>query len=182
MKKIAAGILLILIIGALGWYGATMAFNRSHPSLSEDKVSQMILNKYGGMIQNISMIQENYKLTLVKDQIKYDIIVNGRTGEVLSMTKQGAPDTTDRRQPETKEPPPSNNGVAPETPIAIEKAKALALEKVSGTITSAKLDEEDGELVYEIEIKQSKSKKAEVIINAYSGKIESITFETEDED
>lgn len=184
MKKIAAGALLILIIGALGWYVATMAFNRSHPSLSEEKVSQMVLNRYGGTIQNISMSQENYKLTLVKDQIPYAITVNGRTGEVLSMTKQAAPETKDSGQPATKEPPPSNQPTAPpgDPSITIEKAKELALEKARGTITSAELDEEDGELVYEIEIKQTKTKKAKVVINAYSGKIESITFETEDED
>ena len=183
MKKIAVIVLLILILGAIIWYGGTKAFNHSHASLSEDRVSQMMIEKYGGAIKNISPDQETYKLTLVKDQILYDIIVNRRTGKVVSFVKQSPPVTNDSRQSEIKEPQKGNQPTtSADTPITIEKAGELALEKVSGTITSIKLDEEDGQLVYEVDIDQTKTKKAEVIINAYSGKIESITFKTDEHD
>lgn len=183
MKKIAVIVLLILILGSIIWYGGTKAFNRSHTSLSEDKVSQIIIEKYGGTIKNISLVQENYKLTVVKDQIIYDITVNRRTGKVLSFVKQTSIVTNNRRQSERKEPQKSNKSTTSvDTPITTEKAEELALEKVSGTITSIKLDEEDGQLVYDVDIDQTKTKKAEVIINAYSGKIESITFETDKDD
>jgi len=188
MKKIAVIVLLILILGAIIWYGGTKAFNHSHTSLSEDRVSQMIIEKYGGTIKNISLDQENYKLTLIKDQIIYDITVNRRTGKVLSFVKQTSPVTNDSRTSERKEPQrreqqkDNKSTTSVDTPITIEKAKELALEKVSGTMTSIDLDEEDGQLVYDVDIHQTKTKKAEVIINAYSGKIESITFETEHDD
>lgn len=178
MKKIAVIVLLILILGAIIWYGGTKAVNRSQTSLSEDRVSQIIIEKYGGTIKNISPDEKNYKLTLVKDQIIYDITVNRRTGEVLSFVKQTSPLTNNSRQSERKEPQQNKK----DTPITIEKAIELALEKVNGTITSIKLDEEDGQLVYEVDIEQTKKKKAEVIINAYSGKIESITFKTDKDD
>ena len=102
MKKIAVIVLLTLILGAMIGYGGTMAFNRSHTSLSEDKVSQMMIEKYGGTIKNISPDQENYKLTLVKDKILYDIIVNRRTGKVVSFIRQSPPVTNDSRQSEIK--------------------------------------------------------------------------------
>ncbi len=179
MKKIAVIVLLILILGAIIWYGGTKVLNRSPASLSEEKVSQMMIEKYGGTIKNISLVQKNYKLTLVKDQIIYDITVNRRTGEVLSFVKQ----TNDTRQSESKELQKSNkSGTSVDTPITINKAEELALENVSGTITSIKLDEEDGQLVYEVDIVQTKTKKAKVVINAYSGKIESITFQTDNDD
>lgn len=183
MKKIAGIVLLILILGAIIWYGGTKAFNRSHTSLSEDKVSQMMIEKYGGTIKNIRPDQENYKLTLVKDQILYDIIVNRRTGKVVSFIRQSPPVTNDSRQSEIKEPQKGHQPTtSADTPITFAKAEELALEKVSGTITKIKLDEEDDQLVYEVDIDQSKKKKAEVIINAYSGKIESITFENDKDD
>ncbi|MEH7115748.1 PepSY domain-containing protein [Neobacillus niacini] len=182
MKKIAVIVLLILILGTIIWYGGTKMFNRAHSIHSEDMVSQMMIEKYGGTIKNISPDQENYKLTLVKDQILYDIIVNRRTGEVVSFVKQSSPVTNDSRQSESKEPQKGNQpATSADTPITIAKAEELALEKVSGTITSIKLDKEDDQLVYEVDIDQSKTKKAEVIINAYSGKIESITFETDED-
>src|SRR6476620_6127872 len=104
MKKIAVIILLILILGSIIGYSGTKAFNHSHTSLSEDRVSQMIIEKYGGTIKNISLDQENYKLTLIKDQIIYDITVNRRTGKVLSFVKQTSPVTNDSRPSERKEP------------------------------------------------------------------------------
>ena len=174
MKKIAVIVLLVLILGAIIWYGGTKAFNHSHTSLSEDKVSQMMIEKYGGTIKNISPDQGNYKLTLAKDQILYDIIVNRRTGNVVSFTKQSSPVTNNSRQSEIKEPQKSNPTTSVDTLITIDKAEELALENVSGTITSIKLDEEDDQLVYKVDIVQTKIKKKEVVINAYSGKIESI--------
>ena len=188
MKKIAVIVLLILILGAIIWYGGTKAFNHSHTSLSEDRVSQMVIEKYGGTIKNISPDQENYKLSLAKDRIIYDITVNRRTGKVVSFVKQTSPVANNSRQSERKEPQRqeqqkgNKSTTSVDTPITIEKAKELALEKVSGTITSIKLDEEEDQLVYEVDIDQSKTKKAEVIINAYSGKIESITFKTDKHD
>lgn len=182
MKKIAVIVLLILILGAIIWYGGTKAFNHSHTSLSEDKVSQMMIEKYGGTIKNISPDQENYKLTLAKDRMIYDITVNRRTGKVVSFVKQTSPVANDSRQSEKKEPQKSKPTTSVDTLITIDKAKELALEKVSGTITSIKLDEENDQLVYEVDIDQTKTKKAEVMINAYSGKIESITFKTDEHD
>ncbi|MCQ6282357.1 PepSY domain-containing protein [Bacillus sp. EB600] len=180
MKKIAIVILIVLTIGAGSLYGVKTVFNRSHSSLSEDKVSQMIIEKYGGTIKKIGTVQQNYKLTLVKDQIQYDITVNGRTGEVISFTKQTFQETKNTRKLEQKEPQDSNKSNV--TPITKEKAKQLALEKVSGKISSAELDKEDGQLVYEVGIHQSKTKKCTIVINAYSGEIESISFETDEED
>jgi uncharacterized membrane protein YkoI len=183
MKKIAVIVLLILILGSIIWYGGTKAFHRSHTSLSEDRVSQMIIEKYGGTIKNISLDQENYKLSLIKDQFIYDITVNRQTGKVLSFVKQTSPEKKDSHHLERKQPQKNKKPTTSvDTPITIEKAKQLALEKVSGTINSIKLDEEDGQLVYEVDIDQTKAKKAEVIINAYSGKIESITLETNKDD
>jgi uncharacterized membrane protein YkoI len=198
MKKIVVIVLVILIVGTGSWYGVTQAWNQSDSLLSEEKVSQLIQQKYGGTIETIRMVQENeqpsYTLTLIKDQISYDMTVNAQTGEVLSLVKQKSAEqkTVTMEKEKTKEnseqeqivgsneknQSPSSSTI----PITEEQAKIRASEKVSGTITSIELEDEDDQLVYEVEIDQSKTKEATVIINAYSGKVESITFETEDND
>ncbi len=50
--------------------------------------------------------------------------------------------------------------------ITLDQARAAALAAVPGTVTSIKLDEEDGYLVYEVEIGTQ-----EVIIDAGNGKV-----------
>lgn len=197
-------ILVVLVVGAGSWYGVTKAFDRSESSLSEETISKMIQQKYDGTIEAIEMIQVNkrqdYKLTLIKEKLAYDLIVNGQTGEVLSFIQQKRAvqeietakkseleqetETTQTSEPEqsvqsneNNEPPKSAT-----IPITENQAKQIASEKVTGTITSIELDDEDDQLVYEVEVDQSKTKEATVVINAYSGKIESITFETEEDD
>lgn len=199
MKKIVIMVLSILIIGSAGWYGITKAFTAPNSLLPEENVSQMIKQKYGGNIETISVVQENeklnYSLKLIKDQIPYQVIVNGQTGEVLSMTKQTTeqkpevlPAVPKEKQQEPITNPSKNNqsntfsSNTLQTVITIDQAKGIALEKVNGTINSVELDEEDGQLVYEVEIKQSQTKEAEVIINPYSGKVESITIDTDTDD
>jgi uncharacterized membrane protein YkoI len=188
MKKIVASVLLLLIVGAGSWYGLTKMFDRSDSLLSTDQVSQMIQQKYGGTIDTIRLEQSNgrqdYQLLLKKDSFSYEITVNGQTGDVLSLTKHKNVEykKEHNKKEQTTHSNKNNPSQTATIPITEAKAKKLALEKVNGTITSIELDDEDDQLVYEVDINQSQKKKATVIINAYSGKIESITFETEDDD
>lgn len=196
-------ILVLLVVGAGSWYGVTKAFDRSESSISEETISKMIQQKYDGTIEAIEMIQANkrqdYKLTLIKEKLAYDLVVNGQTGEVLSFIQQKRAvqeiETAKKSEPvqetETTQTSESekivqsneNNEPQPATiPITEDQAKQIASEKVTGTITSIELDDEDDQLVYEVEVDQSKTKEATVVINAYSGKIESITFETEEDE
>ncbi|OCA92874.1 PepSY domain-containing protein [Pseudobacillus wudalianchiensis] len=183
MKKIVAVVLIALLVGAGSWYVAKKVIHHSEPLLSEDTVSQMIEQKYGGTVKEINIIeeddQENYKLTILKEQIYYDVTVNGQTGEVLSFKKENE---ETEEPPSTHEEPTDSDTSSPNTPITKEQAKKIALSKVSGTITGVDLDHEDGQLVYEIDIDQTKTKEATVVINAYTGEIEAITFETDEND
>lgn len=183
MKKIVVIVGVLLIVGAASWYGFIKALDRDHTLFSKEKISQIIQQKYGGTIKKIQLIpeKETYELTLVQKEIPYHVKVNGHNGEVLSFTKQNPLDQKIENQRKEKQMEPSQKDMTPNTPITEEQAKKLASEKVTGTITSIELDDEDDQLVYEIEIEQSQTKEATVIVNSYSGKIESITFETEDD-
>lgn len=63
-----------------------------------------------------------------------------------------------------------NNETSRDPRISAAKAQEIALKEVPGTVISSELDEDDGRLIYEIEIKSDK-KEAEFEINAYTGEI-----------
>lgn len=62
--------------------------------------------------------------------------------------------------------------------IDYETAKKIALAEFDGIITDLELDEDDGRLIYEIEI-ESVNGEAEIDIDAYTGDIISISIDTE---
>ncbi|WP_158595146.1 PepSY domain-containing protein [Oceanobacillus piezotolerans] len=65
--------------------------------------------------------------------------------------------------------------------IGESKAKSIALEQYDGTVKEIDLDEDDGRLIYEIEM-QGKNGEAEIEIDAYTGAVIIIDVETYDED
>lgn len=66
-----------------------------------------------------------------------------------------------------------------QTVIDIKEAMAIGLNEYSGTIKEIELDEEDGQLIYEVEI-VSGNVKAEIDINAYTGEIIVVGTESTD--
>lgn len=67
------------------------------------------------------------------------------------------------------------------TAIDSNKAVAIAKNQFSGTVTDLELDEDDGRLVYEIEMKNG-NEEADFEIDAYTGKILLIDIERDDDD
>jgi uncharacterized membrane protein YkoI len=105
--------------------------------------------------------------------------------------------TDDDQNPKTTAQPPVNNNdqggkttknddtnktVAPkQTVISHEEAKKIALSNFAGTIVELELDDNDNYHTYEIEIVNG-NKKAEIEIDAYTGKVIVLEIETEDDD
>ena len=65
---------------------------------------------------------------------------------------------------------PTTNEKKPSTVIDINEAVNIALNEFKGTVTDVELDEDDGRLIYEIEMK-SGEEEAEIEIDAYTGAI-----------
>lgn len=55
--------------------------------------------------------------------------------------------------------------------ISLEEAIAISLERVPGKVVKAELDNDDGMLLYEIDIRTESGMKYEVKVNAITGEI-----------
>lgn len=65
--------------------------------------------------------------------------------------------------------------------INSDKAREIALSQFSGTIENIERDEDDGQLIYEIEIVNGED-EAEIKINAYTGEVLVVDIDSEDDD
>ncbi len=81
-------------------------------------------------------------------------------------------------QPEEKPMPPAAEAVK-ESPIGMEKARAIALEKVPGEVAFEEMKRDDDNLVYMFDIVVKDQKGAEsVLIGATSGEVLSVKHKT----
>jgi uncharacterized membrane protein YkoI len=63
------------------------------------------------------------------------------------------------------------------TKITVEEAIQIAVQEVGGTVDDADLETFSGMLVFEVELDLPDGREAEVLVNAYTGDIEGITYE-----
>ncbi|WP_144699816.1 PepSY domain-containing protein [Fictibacillus phosphorivorans] len=120
-----------------------------------------------GKVKSAEINEENkvYLVHVSSEGKTYRLEINSATGTINSKNEVESVD--EPAQPNTK--------------ITQDEAKQIALNEVKGTVTDIELDDEDGVIVYEVEI-ETKTKEAQVIINAFSGEVNSVTMETKDSD
>jgi len=110
--------------------------------------------------------------TVTKAENQDDVTVDAKTQQV---------ETTKVSQNETESDvtTPMQKGTNEDT-IGLGKAKRIALEQFKGHIEEFELDDNDGNLVYELEI-ENESQDAEVQIDAYTGKVMKLEIDDEDD-
>ena len=123
----------------------------------------------GGTVTDLDLEEERgayiYEVEVRKDGQKHELEINAQTGEVTRHETEALEDGQAAAQPEKKE-------------IGLEKAKAIALEKVPGaTVKELKLDRDDGK--YEGELRKD-GMEYEFEIDAYTGKI--LKWQEEEDD
>ena len=62
--------------------------------------------------------------------------------------------------------------------IGMKRATQIATKRVRGTISSKELEKEHGRWIYSFDIRTGKNKITEVAVDAYSGKVISVTHES----
>ncbi|MBY6023421.1 hypothetical protein CHN50_09425 [Priestia aryabhattai] len=130
--------------------------------LTQEQAKKKAAERVQGTVENVKESNDHYDITIKNNGGTHIVKVNRSDGSIANVS------TAQENEQLT-------------TLISKEGAKKIALEKVKGTISSVELEDDDDELLYEVEIDQSPSEEATVLIDAYSGEIVSIQFETDDD-
>jgi uncharacterized membrane protein YkoI len=99
--------------------------------------------------------------------------------------EQGQEEETEKNDEQTEKKEESNEedskeeGSKERSTIDSEEARRIALNEFDGTVTDLELDEDDGRLIYEIEIERG-DEEAEIEIDAYTGEVIVISIDTDD--
>lgn len=186
----------LAIVFGFGVYQSSAS--QDEPKLSSEDIENLVMEQYPGKITEMELEKDHNKVVYeveveVKDK-EYDLELDGNTGEVLKLKEKiispkKSKETTDDNKSkkivieekddddvvegkETAKENNTNNKTAKDknTVIDVKEASNIALKEFSGTITSVDLDEDDGRLIYEIEIDKG-HQEAEIEIDAYTGEI-----------
>ncbi|MGG0656182.1 PepSY domain-containing protein [Rummeliibacillus pycnus] len=119
-----------------------------------EKAKQIALNAIGGTVTEATLDSAGVYIVKVQNgEFEYQVEINSTTGTIIKQKQVSSSQDL------------ANTGT---NTIGIEKAKQIALSKVSGTITSASYDQDDG--VYEISI-VANGTEYDFDINAQTGDI-----------
>ncbi|WP_158701560.1 PepSY domain-containing protein [Lentibacillus sp. Marseille-P4043] len=169
------------------------------PELTMDDIKQLVKAQYPGTITELELDKENnksvYEVEIAGDGKEYDLHLDGKTGEVVSLSKKMTlPENNNENEKQSnvndkmketakdkKEDATSNKKQNTKSKPAIDSKKAveIASNEFNGSVTDFELDEEDGRLIYEIEM-HAINKEAEIEIDAYTGEIIVLSIDEDD--
>ncbi|KAB7705602.1 hypothetical protein F9802_13790 [Bacillus aerolatus] len=147
---------------------------------SEQESVKISLEKVPGTVKNVELDDEDgtvvYEVEVqAKDGKEQDVKIDAQTGKVIKIEKDDEDEKEESDQQEQAR-------LMKQAKITKEESMKIALEKVPGTVKSVELDDEDGTVVYEVEVQAKDGKEQDVKIDVQTGKIVKIDNEEDDED
>ena len=195
-KKLLAAVGIIIGIGVLTFSFFQTSSSSNEPSLTNTEIKNLVSEQYPGEIAEpelkIDANQPVYEIDVTDNETVYGLKLDGHTGEVLNIVKKEVkkkPATTKKpkeekkvsekpKEPKEQEKPKEQpkeqakdkEKEVPKTVLSVEEVSKIALQQFSGEIDEIELDEENGRLIYEIEIERGEQ-EAEIEIDAYTGEV-----------
>ncbi|MCM3094316.1 MULTISPECIES: PepSY domain-containing protein [unclassified Cytobacillus] len=130
--------------------------------ISIEEAKKIALSEAEGKVESIELEREKgkqvYEIDVDNGKEDFDIKINALDGEVISVKKEQDDDDQSEKE------------INAENIISEQKAVEIAEQEVNGTMKEIELDEDDGQILYEVELKTNKG-EADVDIDAESGKV-----------
>ncbi|TWI56181.1 PepSY domain-containing protein [Halalkalibacter nanhaiisediminis] len=161
-----------IFIGLAVVIAAIIAISFIRPAqaaIEEDEVRTFIQEQFDGRIyslhENVKDGQDVYEIELLAEAGIYEIIVDQYSGEILSLTHVLKREEVDPSKWEDEE-------VTSSTTLSHEEIRELVQRSVGEDVTILKmeLEEEDGQLIYDVKVRQSQG-TGEMEINARTGEV-----------
>lgn len=178
---------LLLILAALWWLDR----KESKPLLTREQAEQAVLDEYPGKLENLRLQSGNYTGELLTAQGRYELKLDGFSGEIISIVLLKRTDEPAVQPPAATSPVPSGGAAATPSPapsptaagvVSEKEAVRLALREVSGEVNDVDTEIDDSGAFYLVEIHTPDGREAVVQVNAVSGSIMSVTWEEPEED
>jgi uncharacterized membrane protein YkoI len=170
----------VLVIG-----GVAIAGNAGHSLaatpkglMTMDDAKAIAVKSVGGTVTGIELDRETlgdiYEVEVKSKGFEYDLDINAKTGKVLRTDKD------DNDDDDFDNDDSDDKVIVPDSKFITEKAAVnIAMKQANGTVTAVELDDEDGRVIYEIEIKDG-TNEYDFDIDAISGKV--LKFEKDRDD
>ncbi|MBE1555258.1 PepSY domain-containing protein [Sporosarcina limicola] len=167
------------LVGVVAIGGVAMAANvekgavpASKDLLTIEEAKAIAVKSVDGKVTKIELEQKKtgtvYEVEIQSKGVEYDLDIDAKTGKVLATEKDDDDDDKDEQE------------IIPEgNYITEDAATAIAMKQAKGTVSKIKLDNEDGRVIYEIEITDD-THEYDFDIDARSGEV--LKFEKERND
>ncbi|MBG9543463.1 hypothetical protein ABE29_11885 [Cytobacillus firmus] len=133
--------------------------------ITVEEAKKIALSEAEGSVESIELERvkgnQYYEIDIDNGKEDFDIKISALDGKVISINKE-RDDDDDNDQSEKE-----ING---ENIISEQKAIEIAEKEVNGTIKEIEIDEDDGQILYEVELQTNKG-EADVDIDAETGKV-----------
>ena len=133
--------------------------NNTKTILGYDEVKQIALQEVNGVIEEIELEREAntalYEVDIEKDDIDYDLHIDAYSGEIYSVDRDDDDDDDFSNYKNI---------------ISQDDAIAIAEKAANGKVEEIELDEDDGLLKYDVELRTDRG-EAEVEIDASTGNV-----------
>lgn len=133
--------------------------------ITVEEAKKIALSEAEGRVESIELERvkgkQYYEIDIVNGEKDFDIKINALDGKVISINRE-RDDDDDNDQSEIE-----ING---EKIISEQKAIEIAEKEVNGMMKEIEIDEDDGQILYEVELQTNKG-EADVDIDAETGKV-----------
>ncbi|MFZ0444378.1 MAG: PepSY domain-containing protein [Bacillus sp. (in: firmicutes)] len=160
----------LLVSGSLGISACSMSDNNAEKdqTISEREATEIALKELnGGIVMNSHLDEtegaDKYEVNILKENKNYEVDVDSITGKILEKNESALDKSNlgnDKDQLER---------VSPK--ISSQKAREIALDRVTGTITELNFDYYNNRLVYDIEISSTYHREVKMKVDAINGEV-----------
>lgn len=136
------------------------SYQKPNEKNAELLAEEAAVKKVSGTVIQKKEKPDRFIFTIQSKKELYQVDVDKQTFKVLEAEKKN-PTSKEKKM----------------TKITVEEAIRIAVKEVGGTVDDADLETFSGMLVFEVELDLPDGREAEVLVNAYTGDIEGITYE-----
>lgn len=188
-SKIYKAVIGMVVFLLLAWVAFWIFGNDSEPLLSRDQAELAVLSEYAGKVDSLKLQAGAYIAVLQTEQGRYELKLDGVTGEILSIVLLKRTDEPAVRPTSAATPVPSGGTATTPSPaptpasqsvVSEAEAVRLALLEVPGELDDVDTGIDAAGAFYLVEIHTSDRREAVVQVNAISGHIMSVTWEEPD--